>query len=103
MNASRQVVELVGDELEQFEPATLLALPVEPPEPLEEPPELLEELLELLEELPEPLEELPELLEELAGLTAFCTAGVELSLLAARNAAICITHQLAGLWVALAL
>jgi len=45
MNASRQVVELVGEELVQAELAELLAL-------FEEPPELLEELLELALELP---------------------------------------------------
>jgi hypothetical protein len=44
MNASRQVVELVGEELVQPESAELLAL-------FEEPPELLEELLEVLVEL----------------------------------------------------
>ncbi len=50
MYASRHVVELVGDELEQ--PA-----PVELPTLFEEPPELLEELLEVLPEPPvaEPL------------------------------------------------
>ncbi|MGC2461176.1 MAG: hypothetical protein WA446_09440 [Steroidobacteraceae bacterium] len=59
MNASRHAVELVGDELEQAEPAELLMLRGELPELLEEPltlceepPELLEELLELLPELP---------------------------------------------------
>src|ERR1700687_3463405 len=45
MNASRHAVELVGDELEQAEPAELLTL-------REELPELLEELLELTPELP---------------------------------------------------
>jgi len=83
MNASRQVVELVGEELVQAEPAKLLTVLEEPLELLEELPELLEELPELLDELPEVLEEPPELL--------------------ARNAAICITHQLEGLWVELAL
>ncbi|MGC2462750.1 MAG: hypothetical protein WA446_17540 [Steroidobacteraceae bacterium] len=52
MNASRHAVELVGDELEQAEPAEALTL---------EPPELLEELLTLCEEPPELLEELPDL------------------------------------------
>ena len=55
MNASRHTVELVGDELEQAEPAEALTL---------EPPELLEELPDLAEALPELLEEPPELLEE---------------------------------------
>ena len=69
MNASRQVVELVGDELVQAEFEGVLAVPEELPEPLlEELPELLEplELLELLELLvvPLPLEELLELLVE---------------------------------------
>jgi hypothetical protein len=68
MNASRHVVELVGDELEQAGLEALLALTDELPELLleEEPPELLEAVLELLleEEPPELLEELLELLEE---------------------------------------
>ena len=69
MNASRQVVELVGDELVQAGFEGPLAVPEELPEPLlEELPELLElleplELLELLE-VPPPLEELLELLLE---------------------------------------
>jgi len=45
MNASRHAVELVGDELDQAEPAELLTL-------CEGRPELLEELLELPPELP---------------------------------------------------
>jgi hypothetical protein len=45
MNASRQVVELVGEELVQAELAELLTL-------FGAPPELLEELLELPPELP---------------------------------------------------
>ena len=40
MNASRHAVELVGDELEQAEPAELLTLREELPELLELPPEL---------------------------------------------------------------
>ncbi|MGA2862770.1 MAG: hypothetical protein ABSF31_13605 [Steroidobacteraceae bacterium] len=64
MNASRHAVELVGDELEQAEPAEALTL--EPPELLEELPDLAEALPELLlEEPPEPLEELLELPPEL--------------------------------------
>jgi len=50
MNASRHAVELVGDELEQAEPAEALTL---------EPPELLKELPDLAEALPELLEEPP--------------------------------------------
>jgi|GEM_PF-2198448 hypothetical protein len=56
MNASRHAVELVGDELEQAEPAEALTL---------EPPELLKELPDLAEALPELLEELLELPPEL--------------------------------------
>jgi hypothetical protein len=66
MNASRQVVELVGEELVQAEFEGALAVPEELPEPLlEELPELLEllEPLELLE-VPPPLDELLELLLE---------------------------------------
>jgi len=66
MNASRHAVELVGDELEQAEPAEALTL--EPPELLEELPDLAEALPELLEELPDLAEALPELLEELPDL-----------------------------------
>ena len=59
MNASRHAVELVGDELEQAEPAELLTLRKELPELL------LEELPDLAEALPELLEELLELTPEL--------------------------------------
>src|ERR1700687_4698222 len=64
MNASRHALELVGDELEQAEPAEALTL--EPPELLEELPDLAEALLPelLLEELPDFAEALPELLLE---------------------------------------
>src|ERR1700687_2164322 len=111
MNASRHAVELVGDELEQAEPAELLTLRKELPELLLEElpdlaealPELLEELLELLEELPELLEEPPELLEELPAVRPVGAVGDMVSPLVARNAAICITHQLEGLCAQLAL
>jgi hypothetical protein len=65
MNASRHVVELVGDELEQAEFEELLTLFEVPPELLEELPELVETLPELLDELPDLAETLPELLDEL--------------------------------------
>ena len=65
MNASRHAVELVGDELEQAEPAEQLMLRGELPE-------LLEELLTLCEEPPELLPELPVLpvLEALMAIVA---------------------------------
>jgi len=72
MNASRHAVELVGDELEQAEPAELLTLCEEPPELLEELPDLAEALPELLEELLELPPELPVLpvLEALMAIVA---------------------------------
>src|ERR1700692_1332375 len=100
MNASRHAVELVGDELEQAElVADLLTLCTEAPELLEELPELLEEPPELLEELDELLEELDELLEELPELLEEPPAVRPV----ARNAAICITHQLEAVCVEVAL
>jgi hypothetical protein len=81
MNASRHVVELVGEELVQPE---LVEATLEPPELLlEELPELVV-VPELLEELPDTtevteaplellLEEAPELLEELASGLAACS------------------------------
>jgi hypothetical protein len=82
MNASRHVVELVGEELVQpefveavDEPPELLLeelpdLVTVLPELLEELPDLVTVLPELLEELPELVTVLPELLEELPDATA---------------------------------
>jgi hypothetical protein len=58
MNASRHVVELVGEELEQAELEELLAV-------FTAPPELLEELLELPPELPVLVEALMAMVAEL--------------------------------------
>jgi hypothetical protein len=69
MNASRHVVELVGEELVQVEFVEAVTLCDEPPELLlEELPDLVTVLPELLEELPDLVTVLPELLEELPDL-----------------------------------
>jgi len=71
MNASRHVVELVGEELVQVEFVEAVTLCDEPPELLlEELPDLVTVLPELLEELPDLVTVLPELLEELPDATA---------------------------------